>query len=208
MLQLWIKHLRGNEHVRRSAWQAMLKGKQNARRIRRVAVRLPRCWATSNGARLSPTTKVAWVATIRFVPSPFIAALTGGCDSVIEFTAVRKPCTQAEVRRVLEAEIAPALADSAYNYHTPLRRYPQPSPATDLVNNCDQSLVQRMCRQARTLDRVAELRRLFARITAGSNDRREQVLRCLTFAQRQFYHHFAGHRCSGQTCPCSIRWPV
>ncbi|MBL8827808.1 MAG: class I SAM-dependent methyltransferase, partial [Planctomycetaceae bacterium] len=137
-LQLWIKHLRGNEHVRRSAWQAMVRGKQNtpphSTSRRQVAAML----GAEQWGEIVADYEGCLGCKDRIRPEPFYQGSYWGCDSVIEFTAIRKSHTQAEVRQSLEAEIAPALQDSAYNYHTPLQRYPQPSPATDLVNNCDQ----------------------------------------------------------------------
>ncbi|MFN7185118.1 MAG: hypothetical protein ACK5R5_06385 [Alphaproteobacteria bacterium] len=74
-----------------------------------------------------------------------------------------------------------------------------PKPVRDLATSGDAARLREVQAASKTLDRVAILQRIFARVTHDCTTDREKVLACIFFAQRHFFHHFAGQPMASPT---------
>lgn len=194
-LQTFLKNMFANRHVRYSALVGMLD---------RDGTSVPKCTNIRDvrgilEARGFELVRAAPEGTIAFgekqsrvsaYPPTFM-----GFDNVIEFVA----STNGEASSLIDGLVEQTLARTTYCYLEPLRRHAMPKPALDLVTNCDMRSLRRAVSVSSGIDRVAALRRIFARLTAGCTSDLQKVARCLRFAQVHFYHHFAGQPVQSKT---------
>jgi SAM-dependent methyltransferase len=198
-LRLWTESLRGNQNFRQAAFRGWARGGRGSpphavstRRARRL---LRDGWTNVDAAlegRLGGTGPEA--------AGPVYAGRWHGIESVVEFVADKAPDKSAvagagagsrDTASVLSVA-DPALRRTTYEYVTPLARHPQPRPAVDLVNNCDRPAVRRALDRARSVDRLKIMRMLYEEVTDGLEDDEARIVACVTFAQKHFFHHFAG----------------
>lgn len=100
--------------------------------------------------------------------------------------AIRVPGRQ----ELLERRIEEALSATTYSYTDALARH----PVDDTIETTfagKPSVVALARTVTRDIDRPAILKRIFAQVVGATRDPGEQVRRCVTFAQKLFYHHFA-----------------
>ena len=204
-LRLWLQHLFGNRDVRSAAFVALMNGRRggtpnSTSRADAVNILKSELWegveAAHEGAiRRSPDYKT---------PLSCYSGSFLGFDSVIEFVARKKTVDNTQILEernedekkeaifTLRRLVIDSVSKTVYEYITPLRRFPQPRPVRDLENNCFSEIIQKAVRQARSLDRVEQLRWIYQKITSGCQSEYERISSCLTFAQLHFFHHFAG----------------
>ncbi len=118
-----------------------------------------------------------------------------GIESVVEFLAEKPGDEDATDTRAADEPlqlVARTLAREATDLAAELQLHPQPRPALDLVNNTDSERVGNALRQARASNRLKILRSAFEQITRNASEDAERVVECVTFAQKHFFHHFAG----------------
>ena len=196
-LGLFWQHALGNANVRRSALQALRNG---------ISGRVPSSITYRDVPRLLGT--ASWEvegsapeghlgrsdATLAMYPRRRF-----GLANVIEFVARRlaRPAQLlAPAQRPIDLELAALLADTdrrtIYEYVTPLDRFPQPQPVTDLVNNCDPRRLEWSILLGRKQSPGAFLSEFVRRCAPEGAPAEERVIRLVTFAQKHFFHHFAG----------------
>lgn len=194
---LVLRHVFGNAQVRRSAWRALRNGiggdVPSSIHLRDVArVVHPDMWdavASAPEGHLGRSDS----ALAMYPPKQL------GLPNVIEFAAHRRP-RRGTTRDAPATDLEPAVvalldetdARSRYEYFTPLDRLPQPRPALDLVDNCDPSRLAWARALARRQSPNAFLAELVRRHAPAELPAEERVKRLVTFAQRHFFHHFAG----------------
>ncbi|MFM6004707.1 MAG: hypothetical protein ACKPB7_15785, partial [Sphaerospermopsis kisseleviana] len=122
-------------------------------------------------------------------------------DSVIEFIAKKKSEDQNNHREndnknhpkyqeaidKFQNSIINYFTKDSYEYITPLDKYPQPSPALDLVNNCYSEVIEQASEYSLLLNRTEQLQWLYKKITENCQSEWQQIYSCLTFAQLHFF---------------------
>ncbi len=198
-LRLWLQSLRGNPHVRKAAFAGWWRGGQG---------KPPHAISRRGARRLLPARNWTDVQTAfegcLGAPSAAETAVSypgrwAGLDCVIEFSATKPADAERAVQPAdplvlaeVEGAVTRTLHEREYEYLRALRRFPQPRPALDLVNNSDPAVVGRALERGRAVNRPDVLRSVYERIVAGTMGEEEQVVACVTFAQKHFFHHFAG----------------
>lgn len=191
-LQLWLKHLFGNKSIRSAAYQAMIKGNNGSvpnstsrKEVRHILK--PDEWEDiETGYEGTLAKELGHQEALSTYPGSFLKF-----DSVIEFIATKKP-TKVEAIKAVQEAVSRTLSKTSYEYASPVKKFPQPRPALDLVNNCYPQVIQAAALCAGKLDRVEQLQWIFRQITATCNSDLERIHACITFAQLHFFHHFAG----------------
>ena len=121
-------------------------------------------------------------------------------DCVIEFVATKqksadvqvtnaKPAPATETR--IETIVRNTLKATTYSYRAMLAQYPVPRPANDPTYHSNLVAVDMALEASRGTSKTDLLRRIFELVTEGAESAESQVIRCITFAQSRFYHHFA-----------------
>jgi SAM-dependent methyltransferase len=187
-LRLWLRSLRGPGAVRRSAFHGLAyggRGDPPHATSRRAARELLRDGWTNVQADFDDHIGRASGET----REPPYAPTFLGLDAVVELVADR---AGRDATADVAERIRRTIEQTSYDYVTPLESHPQPRPVLDLVGNCDLAAIRRALAHARVVDRVAVLRDLYRDVTRGAATDEERVLRCVTFAQLHFFHHFGG----------------
>lgn len=196
-LGLVLRNAFGNPHVRRSAWRAlgngMSGGVPSSVSLRDVPRLLgPESWQIE---AVAPEGQLGRDdATLATYP-----ARRFGLSNVIEFVALRR-VRPAPILPIADRSVDPELLalyeDTAgrthYEYVTPLDRFPQPRPVTDLVGNCDRARLDWSIRLGCSQSPGAFLSEFVRRCAPAGLTAEERVVRLVTFAQKHFFHHFAG----------------
>ncbi|MGW9333404.1 class I SAM-dependent methyltransferase [Bosea sp. NPDC055594] len=203
-LKLAVEHFRKNRDMSRIGWHAFLARKRDHFPNSTTVAEVPRWFPAPDWRNIRAAAEGALVAEEPALrgdrPEPVYAPRYLGFDNVIEWTAdragepiARRRAAEARVDAMVEA----TLAEDRMSHQELLERFPMPRPATDSVNNRNALAVGLTLESARALDRTATLRKLFSHLTAGCASEADKRKACIAFAQRHFYHHFAGQAMKG-----------
>lgn len=196
-LDLWTRAIRDrNPGLRRSAFRGWASGSRGrpphatgTRKARRLLAGWRNVQASLEG-QLGDDGAGASVYAGRWL----------GIERVVEFVA-EKPedggTPEARIENESLALVARTLARRETDLAAGLELHPQPRPALDLVHNTDSDRVAHALRQARASNRLMILRSAFEQMTRGTSEDAERVAACVTFAQKHFFHHFAGQPMEG-----------
>lgn len=198
-LKLAIEHFRKNREMSRTGWRAFLARRRDHFPNSTTIADVSRWFAAPDWRNIRAAAEGALVAQEEGLrgdrPVPVYAPHYLGFDNVIEWTAdragepiARRQAAEARVDAVVEA----TLTEDRISHKDLLVRFPMPRPATDSVNNRNALAVKLTLETALTVDRTRVLRDLYARLTADCTSDAEKLKVCISFAQRHFYHHFAG----------------